>query len=133
MSSSTGRRISALSISALMAGCTIVGHQQVLGWPELRVAEHHVPHHVMRDKCAKYAPFGMSPEACMEFNLHAGTCDIWYSAEFPPSKAVMEHERLHCRGYDHVGGSVLKDAVAAWKEYVSGASASAVATGVAAR
>lgn len=123
----------ALSISVFMAGCTIVGHERVLGWPELEVVEHYVPHHVMRDRCAKYVPFGMSPDACMEFNLHAGTCDIWYSSEFPPSASVKEHERLHCRGYDHIGGSVLKNAVAAWKTHVSGAGASATAHGIAAR
>jgi hypothetical protein len=46
---------------------------------------------------------------------------------------VKEHERLHCRGYDHIGGSVLKNAVAAWKNYVSEAGAFATANDKAAR
>lgn len=69
-----------------MAGCTVVGHEKVEGWPELEIREHYVAHSVMRDKCAKYVGFGMSPEACAEFNLVAGTCDIWHSAEFPPDR-----------------------------------------------
>jgi hypothetical protein len=106
-----------------LAGCTIVGHERVPDWPQLTVREHYVAHHVMRDKCAKYVPFGMSPEACMEFDLHAGICDIWYSADFPPGRSVIEHERLHCRGYDHIGGNVLSRAVAAWKNQETTASA----------
>lgn len=113
----------ALTAFFSLAGCTIVGHEKVPDWPQLTVREHYVAHHVMRDKCVKYVPFGMSPEACMEFNLHAGTCDIWYSADFPPGRGVIEHERLHCRGYDHIGGNVLSRAVSAWKN--AGATASA--------
>ncbi|MGQ0522882.1 MAG: hypothetical protein ACT4P8_04375 [Betaproteobacteria bacterium] len=107
-----------------LAGCTIVGHEKVPDWPQLTVREHYVAHHVMRDKCVKYVPFGMSPEACMEFDLRAGTCDIWYSADFPPGRGVIEHERLHCRGYDHIGGNVLSRAVAGWKSQGATASAS---------
>ncbi|MGQ0750106.1 MAG: hypothetical protein ACT4PS_06175 [Betaproteobacteria bacterium] len=112
-----------LLASMHLPGCTIVGHQKVPGWPELTVREHYVPHHVMRDKCAKYVPVGMSPDACMEFNLYSGTCDIWYSADFPPGPGVIEHERLHCRGYDHIGGNVLSRAVAAWQQHRATASA----------
>jgi hypothetical protein len=106
-----------LASTMSLPACTMVGHKKVPDWPELAVREHYVPHHVMRDKCAKYVPFGMSPDACMEFNLSAGTCDIWYSADFPPGPGVVEHERLHCRGYDHIGGNVLSRALAAWKQY----------------
>ncbi|MCI3951584.1 MAG: hypothetical protein K0R53_1081 [Burkholderiales bacterium] len=115
------RRISLLAAFALLPtfGCTMIGHEKVADWPELQVREHHVAHHVMRDKCSKYVAFGMSPDACAEFNLHAGTCDIWYSADFPPGPSIIDHERLHCRGYDHIGGDVLRRAVAAWKKQQS--------------
>jgi hypothetical protein len=52
--------------------------------------------------------FGMVPLACAEFNLALGTCDIWLSDSFAP-RAVLEHERLHCRGYDHVGETAMRD------------------------
>jgi hypothetical protein len=88
-------------------GCTVVGHERVAGWPELRIVEHHVPHHVMRERCAKYAPPMMSPEACAEFYFAQGECHLWFSADFPPPRDIIEHEYLHCQGHDHVGESVL--------------------------
>jgi hypothetical protein len=97
-----------LTLALLVGACTIVGHEKVEGWPELTVREHHVPHAVMRDKCSPFVPALMSPEACAIFDLRARTCDIYYSADFPPSDAVIRHERLHCAGNDHVGGTYLK-------------------------
>ena len=47
--------------------------------------------------------FGMSPDACAEFDFVRKRCDLWFSADFPPSQAMVEHERLHCQGYDHLG------------------------------
>lgn len=100
---------------AAVAGCTLIGHEKVPDWPNLKVREHYVAHHIMRDKCSKYVGFGMSPEACAEFNLNAGTCDIWYSSDFPPGPSVIDHERMHCRGYDHIGGGVLTRLLAQWR------------------
>lgn len=90
-------------------GCTVIGHQKVEGWPKLTVYEHHVPHHEMRDRCVKYAGFLMSPEACAELDLETLRCDIWFSADFPPPASFIEHERLHCEGYDHIGSTHLAD------------------------
>ncbi len=90
-----------------LPGCTVVGHERVEEWPALEIVEHHVPHKVMRDRCARYAPPGMSPEACAEFDFAGGKCHIWFSADFPPPQAFIDHERLHCRGYDHVGDRVM--------------------------
>jgi len=90
-------------LALLLTACTMVGHQKVAGWPDLQTFEHYVPNDQMRDRCSKYVAFGMSPEACAEFSLAANRCDIWLSADFPPAKWVLEHERLHCKGYDHIG------------------------------
>jgi hypothetical protein len=100
----------------LLGGCTTIGHQKVEGWPQLTVIEHHVPHYVMRDRCVKYAPWGTSPEACAEFNLEARTCNIWFSADFPPPPAFVKHERMHCEGYDHVGETQMRDFLARYLE-----------------
>ncbi len=85
----------------------MVDHQKVDGWPKLDIVETYLPHAQMRERCAKYMGFGMSPVACAEFHLGAGKCYIWYSAEYPPAKLIIEHERLHCRGYDHVGENTM--------------------------
>ena len=102
----------AILFPLLLGACTVIGHQKVEGWPQLTVIEHHVPHHVMRDRCVKYAPWGSSPEACAEFNLAERRCDLWFSADFPPLPTFVEHERMHCDGYDHVGESNMRDFLA---------------------
>jgi hypothetical protein len=109
------RRHAAILI-LFLGGCTTIGHQKVEGWPQLTVIEHHVPHYVMRDHCVKYAPWGSSPEACAEFNLEARTCEIWFSADFPPPPAFVTHERMHCDGYDHVGQTQMRDFLARYLE-----------------
>lgn len=104
------------AIAIALQGCaTIDTHERVNGWPNLKMTEHYVPHHVMRDKCVRYAPFGMSPEACAEIDFANATCDIYYSADFPPLKSFIEHERLHCDGFSHPGDTTLADAWLAYK------------------
>lgn len=98
-----------LAAAVLCAGCTTIGHEKVEGWPKLTVVEHYVPHHVMRDRCVKYAPWGASPEACAEFNLETRSCDIWLSADFPPPASFLKHERMHCEGFDHTGETHMRD------------------------
>lgn len=100
----------------LLAGCTVIGHQKVEGWPKLVVTEHHVPHHEMRDQCVPYVPWGSSPEACAVINLDKRTCDVWFSADFPPPPAFVKHERYHCEGYDHVGSDTLQKALKQWQQ-----------------
>ena len=90
-------------MGAIAAACTVIAGDPVAGWPELQRVEHSVPHHEMRERCARYVGFGMAPEACAEFNLAARRCDLWFSADFPPAPQVIEHERQHCRGYEHAG------------------------------
>ena len=90
----------------LLTGCTSIdASSQVKGWPDLKVSEHYVSNKAMRDRCAKYVSFFMSPEACAEWSFKEGTCDIYYSKDFPPSRDIVEHERAHCMGYRHVGES----------------------------
>ncbi len=97
--------------------CSVVGHQKVDGWPELEVHEHYVSHKDMRDRCGKYTSWATSPEACAEFDLARGRCDIWFSKDFPPADSIKEHERLHCKGFDHVGSTVMREFHAAWKRH----------------
>jgi len=73
-----------------LGACTTIGHEKVEGWPQLTVVEHYVPHHVMRDRCVKYASWGTAPEACAEFNLVEQRCDVWFSADFPPLQAFLD-------------------------------------------
>jgi hypothetical protein len=106
-------------------GCTIVGHERVAGWPQLAVYEHYVPEAQLRDRCSQYVGFGMSPQACAEFDFSRSRCDLWFSAEFPPTRSMIEHERLHCQGYDHVGMRTMEGLLA---RYYGAGSASTGAT-----
>ena len=107
------KRLCAASIAALSpalsTGCaTDLSHQRVAGWPQLEVVEHFVPHSQMRERCARYVGFGSLPIACAEFRLAERRCDIWYSADFRPAQYVIDHERKHCAGYDHVGSNNMR-------------------------
>jgi hypothetical protein len=104
-----------LLCGVLFAGCSTIGGDRVAGWPTLKIVEHHVPHSVMRERCVRYVGFGESPAACAEFDFPAGRCDIWYSADFPPQGFIMEHERLHCLGYEHAGEHHLREALERYK------------------
>jgi len=95
-------------LAALLTGCSAIEHQRVEGWPELEVVEHFVPHREMQDRCVKYVGFGMSPEACAEFDLAARKCHIWYGGDSRPPGFIRRHERLHCAGYDHLGSTGMQ-------------------------
>jgi hypothetical protein len=105
------RAVASLLLCTLAAGCTVVGHERVEGWPELEIVEHRVPHRVMRDRCMPYAALLVSPEACAEFDFANRKCHIWFSSDFPPPQAFVEHEHLHCRGFDHIGQKGMDQAL----------------------
>jgi hypothetical protein len=100
------RRTFAIAV-ALAAGCATLDHTPVDGWPELEIVEHRVPHAEMRERCSRYVGFGMSPEACAEFDFVERKCHVWLSADFPPQRFIVAHERQHCAGYDHAGSSAM--------------------------
>jgi hypothetical protein len=99
-------------MSAIAAACTVIAGDPVVGWPDLQMVEHHVPHQQMQERCSRYVGFGMMPEACAEFDFAAQRCDMWFSADFPPAAYVLEHERQHCRGYEHAGENELHEILA---------------------
>jgi hypothetical protein len=105
------RRALCAILAAALGGCTSMAHEKVEGWPELHIVEHYIPADEMYQRCRKYVGFGLVPLACAEFNLAARRCDIWLSRDFAPP-AIVEHERLHCRGYDHVGETNMRDFLA---------------------
>jgi hypothetical protein len=119
--------------AALAAGCSIMGHHKVEGWPQLEIVEHYVPHAEMRDRCKPYVGWGMEPAACAEFDLARGKCHIWFSADFPPQKFIVDHERLHCAGFDHIGSSNMQRFLAQHLASQGAAGAAAGGTGLSPR
>jgi hypothetical protein len=102
------KRFLIAALAAASSACTSVGHEKVADWPELRIYEHRVSAGEMYERCSKYVAFGMLPMACAEFNLATKRCDIWLIEGFAP-RNIVEHERLHCQGHDHVGETAMRD------------------------
>jgi hypothetical protein len=104
-----------LLLSAGLAGCTVMDqHTRVPGWPELKVIEHHVANAEMRDRCSRYAPPLSLTMGCTVFYLDHSEAHIYVSKDFP-SQWVLEHERLHAAGYDHVGSKSMQRLLENWK------------------
>lgn len=113
------KRLLIAALAAASSACTTVGHEKVEGWPELRIYEHRVSAGEMYARCSKYVAFGMLPMACAEFNLATKRCDIWLIEGFAP-RNIVEHERLHCQGHDHVGETAMRDFFMRYRASVAG-------------
>jgi hypothetical protein len=101
--------------TVLSSACTIIdGHKRVEGWPELKVVEHHVSNEEMRERCARYVGPFMSPEGCTLFYFDRSEAHIFVSKDFP-SPRVLEHERLHAAGYDHIGSDGMQRMLDRWR------------------
>lgn len=97
----------------LVSGCQTALYTSIdesvlppIDWPILIVNKHLVSPKEMRDVCSKYGP-AAGIVACAEPDLKAKTCDIWMVKDFP-SAYVEWHEEMHCKGYDHPGGTEIK-------------------------
>jgi hypothetical protein len=121
------KRILIVLLAAAGAACSTVGHEKVEGWPDLMIVEHRVSSGEMYDRCRKYVAFGMLPMACAEFNLATRRCDIWLIEGFAP-RSIVEHERLHCQGHDHVGETAMRDFLTRYRAATAGVAAAAGAT-----
>ena len=109
-------KIPALLAALSLCGCaSMIEHEKVEGWPQLQIVENYVSTYELNNVCAPYAGFGSSPLACAQFYFAEGRCVLWFSAEFPPTRDLLEHERLHCRGYDHVGETTMRDFLAGYR------------------
>src|SRR5262245_43946506 len=100
-----------LAALGFLGGCADMG-PRIEGWPELTVHEHYVPHAEMRKRCARYAGLAIS---CAEVRFAEARCDIWFSADRPPSEYVRRHERLHCAGHDHEHVDTLRSALSEYR------------------
>ena len=107
----------------LLVGCatTIDNHTaSPIDWPKLTVVENYVPVGTLYEKCWKYVPewmkwLGAIVEGCAELDFKVNTCTIWVRDSGFADATIMEHERLHCQGYDHIGDSILRDEWAKYK------------------
>jgi hypothetical protein len=105
----------AVVVLVFLSGCAGVdSHRRVADWPALKVVEHHLSNREMRDHCAPYMGPLESPLGCTVFYFDLGEAHIYVSKEFP-AQFVLEHERLHAAGYDHIGSGGMQAMLNAWK------------------
>jgi hypothetical protein len=71
----------------------------------------------MRDRCRPAVSLFSSPEGCTYFHLDRGEAHIYVSKELP-TRPVLQHERLHAAGYDHIGSDAMKRILANWRARV---------------
>jgi hypothetical protein len=105
----------AAAVTVLM-GCTTIDMQRTppVDFPSLAVRIHAVDGGAVIRACYKYVALGWKllgaiPEGCAEVDFEESTCTIYLRGDYP-SKRVLDHELLHCRGYDHPGESSIRDA-----------------------
>ena len=97
-------------ILALLMGCsTIDPNNRVEGWPELQVVENKVSFDEVQEKCRPYVGWGQWPMACALYYLQTANCVIYYAFDWS-----LEHERAHCKGYDHPGSNDMRAMLKNW-------------------
>lgn len=75
-------------------------------WPKLDIQEIRVSDGEVRRVCGTFA------QACALISFTQGWCRVILRFDAP--KSVIEHEYLHCRGFDHIGSDNLKNAFLKW-------------------
>jgi hypothetical protein len=99
-----------------LGGCAtpVDHHVRVADWPALKVIEHHVDEKELRDQCSRFVGPLSTAMGCTVFLFGERQAHIFVSKDFP-SDSILEHERLHATGHDHLGSSALQRMWQAWK------------------
>lgn len=102
----------------LLSGCAMVPTTTTIdasrappaGWPNLTVTVIHTTESDVARRCS--ATKMIEAWGCTLPQFQTGRCFILIAKE---DSSVLEHEKMHCLGYDHPGESTMRDAWAKWK------------------
>ena len=98
-----------------LSACSTISHiPPPSDFPVLKEIVHIVSTREKNDVCAKYGPPFTYVEACAEWYFETRECHIWLDKDFLQEYQI-EHERMHCKGYDHPGSTVIFDSWNVWK------------------
>lgn len=103
----------AIFVVLLLSGCATVidaGRPPPSDWPQLKETVIHTSSRVAKQLCASEKLDYV--DACTIIAFSKNECNIYTTTDDPD---VMAHERMHCKGYDHVGSTTLRDAWEKWK------------------
>lgn len=96
-----------VAVALALTGCSLgIGHEKVLDWPEMRIEVNKVDSHVVWKECTKVISPLVLPAACAVFYMAERRCVIWVAEG---DDLGLEHEMLHCQGYDHIGATQMKN------------------------
>ena len=100
---------------ALLVGCTAINVHDAppKDWPKLTVGVKKVGFWELQGICG--GGFWQQKFACPLINFNDRTCLIVYAADDETAIYAIEHEEKHCKGHDHIGSSLLRDAWSEWK------------------
>lgn len=89
-----------------VTGCSSLGNTRPHDWPELKVSVH-------KSGFMKKEECNGTLGGCAYVEWCSRTCYVYLQID---SKAIEEHERGHCAGYDHDGDSTMADSWNRWKK-----------------
>lgn len=118
-----GLRTVVFSALLFLSGCATYIDKHTappVDWPNLTVRVHHGDGGEIIQRCYRYLPLwlkllGGLPLGCALVDFERNECTIFVRGDYP-DRAVLEHEKMHCKGYDHGTDSVLADAWATYKK-----------------
>lgn len=85
-------------------------------WPDLKIEIQHGSQEAITRLCEEHGG-GKNSVACAVVSFVYRTCTIYIPKQHVIYDRILVHEKAHCRGYDHYGSTVLRDA---WKKYQQG-------------
>lgn len=103
-------------LALLLTGCTTLAttidtsRAPPNDWPQLKVVVVKTDSAEVQRQC--YATTAFVVAGCTTANFLKATCYIYLSTD---NAAVIEHEKMHCLGYDHPGESTMRDWWEKWK------------------
>lgn len=79
-------------------------------WPQLRELVYREPASAIPELCRRSPTYSAgATTACSSVNFAEGWCAIFLPAGHRHEAALLEHERAHCRGFDHPGETFTRD------------------------
>lgn len=111
-----------IAVMVWLSGCTAINvHQEPpKDWPKLLVSIQKVGFWEMQTLCGGnplMAALGLKNYfGCAWIQFDTNTCVVYYSSDDEHGKLVIEHELMHCEGYDHIGSSSFADGWEEWKK-----------------
>lgn len=122
MSPATIRLVCSALLAAPLSGCFMMTNhvEPPADWPALKVIERPLSVIDVQRKCSRHLTVGSAifslglTMGCAEVDFAAGVCTI-YIARGENDPGILEHERDHCAGKDHLGGDMTLRT--AWERY----------------